>query len=100
MKPGDKVYRVVRLLDWNNWYFCVYEFVKAVCHIESSVVELAPILTFYSNSDYKKHSTFHISRHVTDDLDDWVRKWDYITTDEQKALAVYKEKTNNETKHK
>lgn len=93
MKPGDKVYRIVKLENSNDWYFCIYEFVKSVYKDFSKVgfVELAPILTFY-NASYKQHSTFQIKRSDFSYLDDWIRKWDYITTDEQKAINVYKEK--------
>jgi len=94
MKPGDKVFRVVKLEDSNDWYFCIYEFVRSVKGVvyNGGYVELAPVLTFHSNSNYKQHSTFAIKRDDFSYLDDWVRKWDYITTDEEKAVNVYKEK--------
>ena len=92
MKPGDKVFRIVKLKDCNDWYFCIYELVRSVKTITGGFVELAPVLTFYSDSNYKQHSTFAIKRDDFSYLDDWVRKWDYITTDEEKAVNVYKEK--------
>lgn len=92
MKSGDKVFRIVKLKDCNDWYFCIYELVRSVKTITGGFVELAPVLTFYSNSNYKQHSTFAIKRDDFSYLDDWVRKWDYITTDEEKAVNVYKEK--------
>ena len=101
MKAGDKIYRVVKLHD-NKWYFCVYECIRIVkCCIngidtQQGWVEAAPILTFY-NASYKSHSTFQF-KHSNPDilLDEWVRGWDYISDDEQLALAVYKEKTKDE----
>lgn len=100
MKPGNKVYRVTKDLD-GKWYFCVYELIK-ISHFRDGTggcVVLAPILTYY-NVNYKARSTFAIGRTDLNYLDDWVRNWDYLSTDEQKAISIYKEKINDETSNK
>ena len=97
MKPGDKIYRVFRLEETGKWYYCIYEYVRAVVTtgLGCGWIEVAPILTFY-NASYKSHSTIPIKHFHKDIIDEWVRSWDYITSDEYLALAVYKEKTKDE----
>ena len=97
MKPGDKIYRVVKSYD-KKWYFCVYEFVRLQFlkdRLDSAWVEVAPILTFYE-SKYDSHSTFALNNYKPDLLDEWVRSWDYLSNDEQLAMAVYRDKVQNE----
>lgn len=97
MKPGDKIYRVIRNKFDGKWYFCVYEYIHAVVHIgfTNAVIEVAPILTFYE-SNYKSHSTFQIKKFNDTLIDEWVRDWDYITNNEYLAISVYKEKIKDE----
>ena len=96
MKSGDPIYRVVRLHD-GKWYFCVYEFVRvSISQVHGcGWVEVAPVLTYYE-AKHSSHSTFTLHNYTSDCIAEWVRDWDYLSSDEQLALAVYKEKTKDE----